>query len=37
MRRLRAQLADLRPADAAALLRERIETTSTNAELLRSI
>ena len=37
VRRLRTQLADMQPADAAALLRERIETTSTNAELLRSI
>jgi len=37
VRRLRTQLTDMQPADAAALLRERIETTSTNAELLRSI
>ncbi|MGH2986977.1 MAG: transcription termination factor Rho [Solirubrobacterales bacterium] len=37
VRRLRSQLTDLRPADAAALLRERIETTSTNAELLDSL
>jgi transcription termination factor Rho len=37
VRGLRAQLADLRPSDAAALLRERIETTATNAELLGSL
>jgi hypothetical protein len=37
VRRLRGQLADLRPADAAALLRERIETTASNAELLASL
>ena len=37
VRRLRGELADLRPADAAALLSERIETTSTNAELLSSL
>jgi transcription termination factor Rho len=35
-RRLRARLADLEPADAAALLRERIEATGSNAELLAS-
>ncbi|MCD6014456.1 MAG: transcription termination factor Rho [Solirubrobacterales bacterium] len=37
VRRLRAQLADLRPTDAAALLRERIETILSNAELLASL
>jgi transcription termination factor Rho len=37
VRALRGQLADLRPSDAAALLRERIETTRTNAELLGSL
>jgi transcription termination factor Rho len=37
VRRLRAQLADLRPTDAAALLRERIETIPSNAELLASL
>ena len=37
MRRLRAELADLEPTDAAALLRERIEGSTTNAELLSSL
>ena len=37
VRRLRAQLADLEPTDAAALLRERIETIPSNAELLASL
>jgi transcription termination factor Rho len=37
VRRLRSLLADLRPSDAAALLRERIETTANNAELLASL
>ncbi len=37
VRNLRSLLADLRPADAAALLRERIEGTSSNAELLQSL
>jgi len=36
-RRMRSLLADLKPSDAAALLRERIETTPSNAELLASI
>jgi transcription termination factor Rho len=36
-RRLRAQLADLAPAEAAALLRERIEATRSNAELLSGL
>jgi transcription termination factor Rho len=36
-RRLRAQLADLDPSEAAALLRDRIQATSSNAELLRSL
>ena len=36
-RRLRSLLADLEPSDAAALLRERIETTALNADLLASI
>lgn len=37
IRRLRSLLADLRPADAAALLRERIEATGSNGELLASL
>ena len=37
VRKLRSLLADLRPADAAALLRERIEGTASNEELLRSL
>ncbi len=37
VRNLRSLLADLRPTDAAALLRERIEGTPSNAELLRSL
>ena len=36
-RRMRSLLADLKPSDAAALLRERIETTASNAELLSQI
>lgn len=36
-RKLRALLADLKHSDAAALLRERIEATASNAELLRSL
>ena len=36
-RRLRSLLADLKPSDAAALLRERIEATASNAELLSQI
>ena len=36
-RRLRALVADLKPSDAAALLRERVEATPSNAELLGSI
>jgi transcription termination factor Rho len=36
-RRLRAELADLRPSDAATLLRERLEATPSNAELLASL
>jgi transcription termination factor Rho len=36
-RRLRALLADLDPAGAAALLRERIEASGSNAELLSSL
>ena len=35
-RRLRGLLADLRPTDAATMLRERIEGTASNAELLAS-
>ena len=34
MRRLRSLLADLDPPEAATLLRERIEGTASNAELL---
>jgi len=37
VRRLRSLLADLDPAEAAALLRERIEATPSNAELLTSL
>jgi transcription termination factor Rho len=37
VRRLRSLLVDLKPSDAAALLREKVETTSSNAELLRSL
>jgi transcription termination factor Rho len=37
VRRLRGLLAELEPADAARLLRERIEATATNAELLSGI
>jgi transcription termination factor Rho len=37
VRKLRSLLGDLRPADAAALLRERIEGTSSNADLLASL
>lgn len=36
-RRLRSLLADLDPTEAAALLRERIEATASNAELLNRI
>ena len=36
-RRLRSLLADLEPAEAARLLRERIEGSASNAELLRSL
>jgi transcription termination factor Rho len=36
-RRLRSLLADLDPVEAARLLRERIEGSATNAELLRSL
>jgi transcription termination factor Rho len=36
VRRLRAELADKEPAEAAALLRERLEGSRTNAELLES-
>ncbi len=36
IRRLRSLLADLGPADAANLVRERIEGSASNAELLRS-
>jgi transcription termination factor Rho len=37
VRRLRSLLADLKPSDAAALLRERIEGTPSNADLLSSL
>jgi transcription termination factor Rho len=37
VRRFRSLLADLGPAEAAALLRERIEASTSNAELLRSL
>jgi len=36
-RHLRSLLADLAPPEAAALLRERIESTRTNAELLAAL
>ena len=36
-RRLRSQLAELDPAEAAKLLRERIEGTASNAELLGAL
>ncbi len=36
-RRLRSMLADLDSADAAALLRERIEASASNAELLSGL
>ncbi len=36
-RRLRSQLAELSPADGAQLLRERIEGTASNAELLNAL
>ena len=36
-RRLRTLLVDLQPRDAAAMLRERIEGSATNAELLASV
>ena len=36
-RRLRSLLADLDPAEAARVLRERIEATGSNEELLRSL
>jgi transcription termination factor Rho len=37
IRRLRSLLADLEPAEAARLLRERIEGTATNAELVEQL
>jgi transcription termination factor Rho len=37
VRRLRAMLGDREPAEAAALLRERLEATRTNSELLSSL
>jgi transcription termination factor Rho len=37
IRRLRSLLADLDPAEAAKLLRERIEGSASNAELLKSV
>ena len=37
VRKLRSLLIDLRPTDAAALLRERIEGTPSNADLLASL
>lgn len=37
VRRLRSLLADLEPAEAARFLRERIEASATNAELLAGI
>jgi transcription termination factor Rho len=37
VRRLRSLLADLDPAEAANLIRERIESSPTNAELLESL
>ena len=36
-RRLRSLLVDLQPRDAAAMLRERIEGSADNAELLKSV
>jgi transcription termination factor Rho len=36
-RRLRSLLVDLQPRDAAAMLRERIESSASNSELLSSI
>ena len=36
-RRLRSLLVDLQPRDAAAMLRERIEGSASNAELLKSV
>ena len=36
-RRLRSLLVDLQPRDAAAMLRERIEASASNAELLKSV
>jgi transcription termination factor Rho len=36
-RRLRSLLADLAPVEAANLLRERIESSRTNAELLATL
>jgi transcription termination factor Rho len=37
IRRLRSLLGDLDPAEAAALLRERIEGSASNPELLQSL
>lgn len=37
IRKLRAELADLSPRESADLLRERIEASATNAELLNSL
>ena len=37
VRRLRALLADLAPVEAATVLRERIESSPTNAELLAGV
>jgi transcription termination factor Rho len=37
VRSLRAEIAGMEPADAAAAVRERIEATSTNAELLSNL
>jgi len=37
VRRLRSLLADLDPAESASLIRERIEGSRTNAELLRDL
>jgi transcription termination factor Rho len=37
LRRLRSLLGDLAPVEAAGLLRERIEGSATNAELLRAL
>lgn len=37
VRRLRSLLADLAPVEAAALLRERIESSPSNAELLKGL